>query len=120
MILLADNERNIKMINFENIKEISIPNLNGGNGKVTANMFISDNVKIMKSVIGKNCSIGVHTHTTSSEIFLCLKGTAKCILDGKEEIIRQGECHFCPKVSAHSIDNISDEDLVFFEVVPEY
>ncbi len=57
------------MINFENIKEISIQNLNAGNGEVIANMFTGDNIKIMKSVIRKNCSIGTHTHTTSSEFF---------------------------------------------------
>ena len=30
----------------------------------------------------------------------------------------KGDCHYCPKGHTHSLINNSDEDLVFFAVVP--
>lgn len=107
------------MINFNEIKETEISGLNGGNGITKANMFMDTNIKIMKSVLGKGCSIGEHIHKTSSEIIYIISGTAKCTLDGKEEIVHEGECHYCPKGSTHSIANVTNEDLVMFDVVPE-
>lgn len=73
----------------------------------------------MKSVLEKGCSVGEHTHKTSSEIIYIISGTAKCTLDGKEEIVHKGECHYCPKGSTHSIATATNEDLVMFDVVPE-
>lgn len=77
------------MINFDEIKEMGINELNGGNGITKANMFMDENIKIMKSVLEKGCSIGEHTHKTSSEIIYIISGTAKCTLDGKEEIVHK-------------------------------
>ncbi len=107
------------MINFDEIEEVAIPNLNGGEGITKANMFMDKNIKIMKSTIEKGSSIGEHIHKTSSEIVYVISGEAKCILDGKEEIVREGECHYCPKGSTHSIINNKDENLIVFDVVPE-
>lgn len=107
------------MINFDEIKEMGINELNGGSGITKANMFMDTNIKIMKSVLEKGCSIGEHTHKTSSEIIYIISGTAKCTLDGKEELVHKGECHYCPKGSTHSIANATNEDLVMFDVVPE-
>ena len=36
----------------------------------------------------------------------------------KKEQIKKGQCHYCPKGSAHSVKNIDNEDLVIFCVVP--
>ena len=75
------------MINFDEIKEMGINELNGGSGITKANMFMDTNIKIMKSVLEKGYSIGEHTHKTSSEIIYIISGTAKCTLDGKEELV---------------------------------
>ena len=107
------------MIIFNKIEEVAIKNLNGGNGETKANMFIDKNVKIMKSILGKDCSIGEHEHKTSSEIIYVISGEAKCILDGKEEIVKKVECHYCKKGSSHQISNEKEEDLVIFDVVTE-
>ena len=107
------------MINFDEIKEVGINSLNGGNGVTKANMYMDNNIKIMNSVLEKGCCMGEHTHTTSSEIIYIISGTAKCTLNGKEEIVHKGECHYCPKGSTHSIANDGEEDLIMFDVVPE-
>ena len=39
------------MINFDEIKEVGINSLNGGNGVTKANMYMDNNIKIMKSVL---------------------------------------------------------------------
>lgn len=106
------------MINFEEINEEEIPEFNGGIGITKRRMFIDNNVKIMKVMLEKGVSIGSHTHKTNSEIIYIISGIAKCILDGKEEIVKKGQCHYCPKGSTHSIINESSEDLIMFCVVP--
>ena len=37
----------------------------------------------------------------------------------KRRNCKKGECHYCPKGSTHSIENIGEEDLIIFDVVPE-
>lgn len=107
------------MIKFEDLKEVSIPEFNGGKGITKANMFMDKNIKIMKSILEQNYSIGNHAHTASCEVVYILSGTAKCILDGKEEVVKAGECHYCPKGSTHSIINEDEELLVMIDIVPE-
>lgn len=106
------------MINFDEIEVSEIPEFNGGTGITKGRMFIDENGKIMKAVLEKGSSIGEHTHKTSCEIVYIISGTAKCILNGKEEFVQAGQCHYCPKGSTHSIANENDEDLVMFCVVP--
>lgn len=52
----------------------------------------------MKSILGKDCSIGEHEHKTSSEIIYVISGEAKCILDGKEEIVKKENVIIVKKV----------------------
>lgn len=106
------------MINFEEIDVVEMPEFNGGTGITKGRMFIDDNGKIMKATLEKGASIGEHTHITSSEIIYIISGTAKCLLNGKEEIVKAGQCHYCPKGSTHSVINENDENLVMFCVVP--
>ena len=107
------------LIDFNKIKEITIPNLNGGSGAVSAMMFMQSENKIMISRIPKGSSIGTHIHTTSSEVNYIISGIGRVICDGKEEKLEAGVCHYCPKNSSHSIINTSEDDLVLFTVVCE-
>lgn len=106
------------MIDFDEIKEVSIPEFNGGKGITKGRMFIDENGKIMKAILEKGSSIGEHTHMTSSEIIYIISGVAKCILNGKEEVVKAGNCHYCPKGNTHSVINENDETLIMFCVVP--
>lgn len=107
------------LINFDELKEMTIPCLNNGIGEVSAKMCIQKNGKIMISRISPDSSIGIHKHETSDDINYVISGTGKAICDGKEEILTAGVCHYCPKGSAHSISNTGAEDLVLFTAVPE-
>lgn len=48
-----------------------------------------------------------------------LQGKGKALYDDREEELYTGVCHYCPKGHSHSIINNSDEDLIFFAVVPQ-
>lgn len=107
------------MINFDELKEYCISQMNGGKGITKAKMFNDGKIKIMLSTLEVGCSIGVHEHKTSCEVVFMLSGEALCTLNGKEEVVKSGECHYCPVGSVHSIENCGKTVLVMFDVVPE-
>lgn len=107
------------LVDFNGIREITIPGMNGGTGEMTAKMFMDDGGKIIPCIIHKGGSIGAHKHDTSDDINYILSGTGKAICDGKEELLGAGCCHICKKGSEHSIINIGDEDLVLLTIVVE-
>lgn len=106
-------------IDFDHIEETTIPHLNNGEGSVSAQMFMDPANKIMISRLPAGASIGLHPHTTSSEINYTISGVGIAVCDGQEEELRAGVCQYCPKGSSHSIVNVGAEDLVLFTVVPE-
>ncbi len=108
------------LINFERIPETVIPHMRGGEGQVAAHMFTDSSNKIMKGLLAPGCTIGPHTHDTSSEIICILSGTGKVLCDGEYEPLSAGSVHYCPKGHEHSLINDSDADLIFFAVVPEH
>ena len=65
------------------------------------------------------CSIGMHCHEDSCEIIYVLEGVGTAVLDGVEEKVEAGECHYCPKGHEHCFINNGKRDLVFFAVVPQ-
>lgn len=107
------------LIDFNNIREITISGMNNGTGEMTAKMYMDEGGKIIPCTIHKGGSIGIHKHETSDDINYVLSGTGKAICDGKEEILKAGCCHICKKGSEHSISNIGDDDLVLLTIVVE-
>lgn len=106
-------------IDFNEIKEITIPGMNGGTGTMSAKMFMDEQGKIIPAKIHPSSSIGLHKHETSDDINYVLSGTGKVVCDGQEEILKAGTCHICKKGSQHSIENTGDDDLVLLTVVVE-
>lgn len=107
-------------IDFNNITETVIPNFNGGEKEIIANMHIDCNNKILRGRLCPGASIGLHTHDTSSEVIYFLSGCGKTITDGVEEFFSAGDCHYCPKGSSHTLINNGNEDLTFIAVVPQH
>ena len=93
--------------------------MNGGVGETKAKMFNDGKIKIMLSTLEAGCSIGEHEHKTNCEVIYVLSGEALCTVNGNKEIIKSGECHYCPIGSKHSIANNEDSALIMFDVVPE-
>lgn len=106
-------------MNLIKCRKLPLLHLHAGNGAVSAKMFIQPECKMMISRIPAGASIGLHEHTTSSEINYVLDGNGKAVCDGKEEMLQAGVCQYCPKGSSHTIFNTGMADLVLFTVVTE-
>ncbi len=107
------------MIDFHTLSETVLPQFNGGEGTFFAKIFNDGTNKILRGRLPKGASIGLHCHQTSSEVIFILSGEGKAILNGTEEKLVAGNCHYCPKGQSHALMNVGDEDLVFYAVVPQ-
>ena len=105
---------------FNQMNDTVLENFNGGEGEFVARIFNDGKCKILRGYLEHSCSIGMHTHTTSSEIIFVLSGEGKMLIDDTEEILRPGDCHYCPQGHSHSFINEGGSDLVFYAVVPEH
>ncbi len=102
---------------FDEIPETRLESFYGGEKHLAANMYVDEHGKILRGRLEAGASIGLHTHDTSAEIIYFLSGSGKVITDGKTETVKAGDCHYCPKGSAHTMINDSADDLTFFAVV---
>ena len=107
------------VIDFKEIGETAIPEFKGGKGRILSAMHVDDMNRIMFGRLEPGCTVGLHTHDTSSEIIYIVSGQADCIYDDTTETVGPGGCHYCPKGHSHSLINNGTEDLVFFAVVPQ-
>lgn len=107
------------MLDFDKMEETVLHNFYGGKGDTIARMFVDDKNRIMKGKLAPGSSIGLHRHDTSSEIIFILSGTGSMLLEGEEEILPPGTCHYCQKGQEHTLRNNGTEDLIFYAVVPQ-
>lgn len=107
------------IIDFHSMEETVMPNFLDGEGALRAKMFVDERNRILHGVLEPGCSIGYHTHETSSEIIYILSGTGVVKVEDGEEPVKAGQCHYCPKGHAHSLINNSEGLLEFFAVVPQ-
>ena len=99
--------------------ELSVrPSFKGGEKELRAKMFFDGTNRIMQGRLVPGASIGMHTHSDSSEIIFITSGRGSVICDGEKSPVYAGICHYCPKGHAHSLINDSDADLEFLAVVP--
>ena len=106
------------ILDYSAMETTDMPNFQGGEGTLHAQMRVDELGKILKGVLDPGSSIGYHTHETSSEIIYILSGRGKVKYDGGEEPVSAGVCHYCPKGHSHSLINDSNAPLEFFAVVP--
>lgn len=107
------------IIYFETMPEKVLEHFNGGEKALNAKMYVDQNNKILHGRLEPGASIGLHTHDTSSETIFVVSGSGTVLIDGGQEPVHAGECHYCPKGHAHSLINTGTEDLVFNAVVPQ-
>lgn len=107
------------LLDFDKIEEVNLPNFKGGELSMDARMFFDGTNRIFPARLQPGASIGLHTHDTSSEIIFITHGTATVLYDGEEIIVKEGQCHYCPKGHTHSLMNKSDSEICFNAVVAE-
>lgn len=113
------------IIDFETMDVTIMPNFKGGEKEFAANMFFDGTNRIFKGKLIPGASIGVHTHDDSCEVIFILSGKGSILekepgsSEGTLKSVTAGNCLYCPKGHTHSLMNTSDEDLVFYAVVPK-
>ena len=105
------------IIDFKELKEITIPGMNEGTGMMTCRMYNDEKYRIIPTAIHPGGSIGVHTQNSGDDMNYIIHGTGTAICDGTEEELKAGVMHICPQGSEHSIINTGDEDLVMLTIV---
>lgn len=91
----------------------------GGEKYINAKMYFDGKNRILYGELPVGGTIGEHKHETNSEIVYVLEGQGLFIIDGKEEKIHAGECHYCPQGHTHTFINNSDDVIKIFAVIPE-
>ena len=89
------------VIDFDKITMQTINGFKGGQGELDMAGFSDDKVKIMRNVLKP-------------------QGELTITCDGEREIVRAGQLHYCPMGHQHSYTNLSTEDVVFLDIVPEH
>ena len=113
------------IIDFETMDVTVMPNFKGGEKEFAANMFFDGTNRIFKGKLIPGATIGVHTHDDSCEVIFILSGKGSILekepgeSEGTLRSVTAGNCLYCPKGHTHSLMNTSDEDLVFYAVVPK-
>ena len=105
------------LIHLNQIEETLAEHMLGGEGTIYLRRFMDDAGKIMLVRVQPGCSIGMHTHETSSEVCYILSGRAKVLYDGKVLPLEPGVVHYCPKGHSHSVFNDGDEEMTMYCVV---
>lgn len=107
------------ILDFKQMEETIIPNFKGGEKEIAAKMYVDEKNRIMVSRLIPGATVGLHTHEGSSEVIYILKGSGKVLYDGESYPIEAGQAHYCPEGHEHSLINDTEDDLVFFAVVPQ-
>ena len=108
------------IIKFDEIEKKELQAFHGGEGALIAYMFADEKNKILRGKLVPGASIGEHRHENTSEIIFILQGRGRIVCEGKEEDVFVGDCHYCPKGSTHAFENVGEEDLIFYAVVPKH
>ena len=109
------------MIKFNEMPDTVLEHFNGGEGQFVAKMFNDGTNKILRGLLAPGCSIGMHTHSGTSETIFVLSGEGTMYLsDGGVEKLAAGDCHYCPEGEGHSFRNEGNTDLIFWAVVPTH
>ena len=107
------------IIDCMSMEETVLPAFKGGEKEMRAKIHVDELNRIMRCRLVPGATVGLHTHEENSEIVLILEGSGKAVLDGTEERLNAGMCHYCPKGHSHTIVNDTDADLIFYAVVPQ-
>jgi len=104
-------------IDFNEIKEMTMPGMNDGTGTMSVRMYNDEKYRIIPTILHPGGSIGRHRQTSGDDMNYILSGTGMAVCDGVEEELRPGIMHICPKGCEHSIINTGDKDLVMLTIV---
>ena len=108
------------LLDFRTMDEKWMEHFKGGEKGLLMKAHFDGQNRIIRARLIPGATVGEHTHETNSETIFAVSGEATAIIDGAEERLTAGQCHYCPQGHTHSLKNDGPEDFVFFAVVPEH
>ena len=107
-------------IKLHQLPEEVIHHMRDGDGTVHKRTYEDDSVRIMILTLEPGSSIGLHTHDTNLEIFYGLSGKGHVVVEGGQDPMLPGCCHYCQMGKSHSLVNDGDEPLSVFAVIAKH
>lgn len=104
-------------IDFQRIPEQALEHFKGGESVFYAHIDDQPAARLIKGRLIPGASIGWHCHENDSETIFIVSGSGKALFEKTTEMLRAGDCHYCPKGCSHSLINDGETDLCFFAVV---
>ena len=108
------------VIDFKEIEEQVIHGFKGGAGEVDMRSFADDKCKMMLTTLKPGASSGLHLHEQNSEVIYVQKGTLTFHYDDAIEEVQAGQVHYCPMGHSHYMENLTEQDVIYFGIVPEH
>lgn len=71
----------------------------------------SKNLWVGTSTVAPGNETNAHSHSVNEEVFYCVSGHGKMIVDGEEQEYFPGTVVYCPPGSVHQVVNTGDEPL---------
>ena len=112
------------IIKFDEMDLSVLPQFKGGEKELRANMFFDGTNRAFRGTLIPGATIGMHTHEDSCEMIFILSGCGTILEQAQGSIevtshpVAAGDCLYCPKGHAHSLQNTdAAEDLVFYAAV---
>lgn len=113
-------KKGVKMdmiIDFKNIEAAVHKNFRGGEKEVTLKVAEEGKFKLLEGKLVPGATIGLHSHDLNAEIIFIVSGNATIYTGTEYANFTSGMAHICQNGAAHSLQNLSDEDVVFFAVI---
>jgi quercetin dioxygenase-like cupin family protein len=107
------------IIHFEQMETEVLPEFKGGEKELIRKCFSDENCKIMEGRLDPGASIGFHRHEDDYEIIYIITGRGTMVTEEGKESLKTGSCTYCPPGKAHSLVNTSQDELIFFAVIPK-
>lgn len=80
-------------------------------------LYTSENSQLVLMSLLPMEEIGLETHESNDQFFRVEKGHGKCIIDGNEYELRDGDAVVVPRGARHNVVNISNtEDLKLYTI----
>ena len=102
---------------FDDIAEIELPHLHGGELSVFERRIDCGKRRISYLRVPGGASVGSHLHLDDDEIDYVIKGEGCVVINECVEFLKEGSVHICHARSIHSILNTSEEDLILLSIV---
>lgn len=105
------------IVDFKTLEATAHKNFRGGEKEVILKIVEDGKYKLLEGKLVPGATIGLHSHDINAEIIYIVEGDAT-IYTGREYFpLQKGMVHLCKDGASHSLQNKSEQDVLFFAVI---